>query len=116
LYSQKEHKDKKTGEPMQLDNNTILQLVHEGIWAGALSFGGWILAFPLRTAYNTVKEKAKILEELRDELATQRTNCLKTLQDQGERQIELLEKVNETLDDIHTSQAEMSGYLKGQKG
>ena len=46
------------------------------------------------------------------ELVHQRTNCLATLQDQGAKQIEVLEKCANTLESIHLSQAEMSGYIK----
>jgi hypothetical protein len=41
------------------------------------------------------------------ELTLQRTNCLTTLQEQGEKQIELLEK-------LVVGQAEQTGFMKGK--
>ena len=69
--------------------------------------------FPLRSALKNIKDKFNILDEVKEELVTQRTNCLTTLQTQGPRQSEILEKVSDTLQDINMGQAEMSGYLKG---
>jgi len=92
----------------------ILQILNKGLVAAGVSFGGWIIMFPLRTLFKTIKEKSQVLDDVKNELITQRTNCLSTLQEQGERQIELLGQVNDTLQDIHLGQSEMSGYLKGQ--
>jgi hypothetical protein len=99
-----------------VNGGDVIQLVHEGILAVGTALGGWILMFPLRTAVTTIRTRVKILDELKEELVEQRTNCLKTLQEQGEKQIELLSKAVETLEDIHVSQAEMTGFIKGQKG
>jgi Putative ER transporter, 6TM, N-terminal len=92
----------------------IVQYVHEGILAVALSVGGWIVLFPFRTAFDTLKEKSKILEELKEELVTQRTNCLATIQTSNQEQVKLLEKAVEVLEDIHLSQSEMSGFMQGK--
>jgi hypothetical protein len=50
------------------------------------------------------------------ELVQQRTNCLSTLQTQGDRQIELLGEVSKTLTGMALSQAEMTGYCKANIG
>lgn len=72
--------------------------------------------FPVRTL---IKKANEILDSfdskllgIQEELSTQRTNCLTTLQNQGTEQVKLLEKVAGTLEAIHISQAEMSGYIK----
>lgn len=76
---------------------------------------GALLMYP----YKAIKrEWAKLnarIDEAQAELVHQRTNCLFTLQDQGTRQIELLSKCASTLEAIHLSQAEMSGYIKASK-
>jgi len=75
---------------------------------------GTLMLWPIRKAreeWKTLKENtAAILQEL----SHQRSNCLATLQNQGDRQIELLEKAVSTLDNIHVSQAEMTGFFKAQ--
>ena len=50
------------------------------------------------------------------ELVTQRTNCLTTLQTQGDRQIELLGTMSATLTGMALSQAEMTEYCKANSG
>lgn len=97
-------------------NATTVQFIHEGILAGALSFVGWLFMFPLRTAWKVIVEKFKVIDDVHTELTLQRTNCLTTLQSQGEEQIKLLSKMNGTLEAIHLSQSEMSGFLKGSRG
>src|SRR6266566_244894 len=97
----------------------ILSHLSEAATGVMLSVGGWILVFPLRSLIKSVKaewaEKMKTLDYIQVELTTQRTNCLKTLQDQGTEQIKLLGKAVDTLDKIHVSQAEMSGYLRAKE-
>ena len=46
------------------------------------------------------------------ELVQQRTNCLTTLQQQGESQVKLLEKAVAALDGVRIDLAEQTGYLK----
>jgi hypothetical protein len=98
----------------------VFQYIHEGVVAGALSFGGWVIMFPLRTIAKAIKnewkEKSALLQEVHTEMKLQRTNCLSTLQRQGEKQIDLLERAVDVLEDIHISQSEMSGYIKASKG
>src|SRR5215510_2512013 len=65
---------------------------------------------------DTIQEDRKSIKSdlaaVKDELATQRTNCLTTLQEQGQKQIELLEKMVEG--QAHTSGL-IEGFLKGVK-
>ena len=71
-----------------------------------------VVLWPFRKAR---KEWAVLKAEqasIHAELVTQRTNCLQTLQTQGDRQIELLGKVSDTLTGMALSQAEQTGYLR----
>ena len=75
-----------------------------------------IVLWPFRRArkeWNALKEEQG---KIYSELVTQRTNCLSTLQTQGDRQIELLGKVVDTLGEIRVGQAEMTGYCKANSG
>ena len=77
---------------------TLLYKIFMGIFvAGGIALVTW----PFRK-----------LSAIHAELIEQRTNCLSTLQAQGEKQIELLGKVVDTLGNIHTSQAAMSGFMQ----
>ena len=77
--------------------------------------GGYIIVFPLRYAFTAIKERFAVLDAVKEELEKQRTNCLTTIQANGVEQLKVLEKISGTLENIHTSQAEMSGYLKGSR-
>lgn len=79
------------------------------------AFGGYVVLFPLRYMVKAVKERFAVLDAVKEELEMQRKNCLTTIQNNGTEQIKVLEKMASTLEDIHTSQAEMSGYLRGSK-
>jgi hypothetical protein len=78
-----------------------------------------LLLFPVRTFLKNVQGEWQAvtakLSGVEKELSVQRTNCLTTLQQQGQSQIDLLEKANNTLEAIHLSQVEMSGYLKASR-
>ena len=82
--------------------------------AVSIVVGGFItmLLWPLRrarTEWITLKEEqGKIYAEL----VTQRTNCLTTLAQQGDRQIELLGKMASTLDGVRLDLAEQTGFLR----
>ena len=71
-----------------------------------------VIMWPLKQAKKEWVNLKAGLAETHAELITQRTNCLQTLQSQGDRQIELLGKVSDTLSGMALSQAEMTGYLR----
>jgi hypothetical protein len=73
------------------------------------------LMWPFKILKNKFEEFTAQLTKVQDELITQRTNCLQTIQNQGEIQIKTMERVADTLDQIHVSQAEMSGYLRAKE-
>jgi hypothetical protein len=76
----------------------------EGIAGGLLSFIG-------RLGWKTVQKDRRMVADIHQELTLQRTNCLTTLQEQGERQVELLEKIDEKLADQNGF---IRGYLEGK--
>ena len=71
--------------------------------------------YPIRAIKKEWANLNKKIEAAQEELVQQRTNCLSTLQDQGSQQIELLGRCVSTLESIHLSQAEMSGYMKASR-
>ena len=87
--------------------------IHEGIAAIVLSVGGWILVFPVRTFLSSIKDawhgQTKLLSDCISELTNQRTNHLKHIEDANEKQVDLLEKVSETLTDMHLDQRTLLG-------
>jgi hypothetical protein len=100
-----------------MDANVVLPTVFFWRVLQGLSVAGAgaLIVWPFRKArkeWMTLKEST---QAIRDELAQQRTNCLATLQNQGESQIQLLTKMSDTLQNIHLSQAEMTGYFARPK-
>lgn len=99
-----------------MDHTFVLQAVHEAEITVALTVGGWMLMFPVRTLLDKAKKFFEgfdtRLKGIETELSTQRTNCLTTLQSQGAEQITVLKEVSKTLQDMHLDQKEMAGYIK----
>ena len=75
-----------------------------------------VIMWPFRKARKEWIELKKDQASIHAELVQQRTNCLSTLQMQGDRQIELLGEVSKTLTGMALSQAEMTGYCKANTG
>lgn len=70
-----------------------------------------VVMWPFRKAH---KEWIALKDEVtatRTELTQQRTNCLSTLQTQGEEQIKLLSKTVEVLEGTRLDIAQQTGYL-----
>lgn len=103
---------------MTTDVNIIAPLIREGITSVVLGVAGWLLLFPIKALIKSIHTRwakaVTTLDTVQNELVLQRTNCLTTLQSQGNQQIEILEKVASTLDHIRESQVEMVGYMKGR--
>lgn len=94
-----------------MDGSAIaVQIITKLVYAAI----GGILLWPFRYFKKKIEEFTAALKDLQNELTVQRTNCLTTLQDQGERQVELLKDVSESLKDMSQSQAEINGWLKGR--
>ena len=102
-------------EAVGTTDNVLLKYIHAVSWAGAVAVGGYVVMFPMRYIVNMVKERFKVLDDVREELETQRTNCLTTIQANGVDQLNMLERMADTLDKIHTSQSELTGYIRGSK-
>lgn len=75
-----------------------------------------IVLWPFRKARREWMVLKAEQASIHSELVQQRTNCLSTLQHQGDTQIELLGKMAGTLENIALSQAEMTGFCKANTG
>jgi hypothetical protein len=90
------------------------QFVHEIVMTALMAIAGAVAMWPINQAKKAWKNLTAQLTHLQTELEEQRTNCLETLQQQGEKQIELLGTANTILTKMHDSQLEMTGYLRGR--
>ncbi len=68
--------------------------------------------YPFRKAKKEWQVLKTAIASTQAELELQRTNCLTTLQSQGEKQVELLGKVSNTLDGVRLDLAEQTGFLR----
>jgi hypothetical protein len=84
---------------MKMSHPITTTLTGGGLAATLLGFFG-------KLAWGTVRRDREVLYAIREELTLQRTNCLATLQKQGEKQIDVLESIDKGM-------AEQTGYLKG---
>src|SRR6266704_4411990 len=91
----------------------ILSMFNSALAGTAFSFLIWLVLFPLKVAYRDWMKQTERLDSIKSELEVQRTNCLATLQRQGERQIASIDKAVDTLNEIRIGQAELNGVLKG---
>jgi hypothetical protein len=89
----------------------IGQFWHEAFLSIIVAIVGAVAMWPIRKIKEGAKALKTQLDTMQSELVTQRTNCLTTLQNQGERQIELLEKTVDTLEAMHLDQRTLLGKL-----
>lgn len=99
-------------------NELILRYVHEGVFAGALGIGSYVILYPVRHVVKTVKDRFAVLDAVKSELETQRTNHLSHIQTATEAQTKVLEaqtkildKMADTLDDMRGDQKLLIGKL-----
>ena len=78
----------------------------------ALTGIGALLVWPFKKVRKEYISLKQAINNTQAELIMQRTNCLQTLQNQGDKQIELLGEVAGTLSSIHLDQKEQMGYIK----
>jgi hypothetical protein len=71
------------------------------------------VAMPFRKVKSAWLDLTTKLEAVHIELSVQRNNCLQTLQNQGDKQIELLGKAVDTLGEMRLEAKETQGFLKG---
>jgi len=95
--------------------NAMHGYVKEAIGASVLAAGGFMLKFPVKTFFNGVKDKwdaqVKVLSEIQEELAEQRTNHLSHIEVSSDAQVKLLEKAVTTLEAMHLDQRTLLGRL-----
>jgi len=89
----------------------ISQFWHELVFTVLIGIIGTAAMWPIRKVKKAYDELKTAIGSTHAELVIQRSNCLKTLQDQGDRQINLLEKVSDTLSSIHLDQRQLLGKL-----
>jgi len=98
--------------------NNIIAVVHEVWVSGMAAIVTYVILFPIRSAWQSVGERFKnamdTLNAVHQELITQRTNCLATLQQEGEKQTEVLKEISNTLTDIHVDQSRTLGIIEGR--
>lgn len=70
------------------------------------------VSYPFRQAKAKWTALNTKLNDVHSELTTQRNNCLTTLQTQGTKQIELLEKAVDVLDGVRLDNREMLTHLR----
>lgn len=88
--------------------------VHEAAFTAIIAVLGAIAMWPFKAVKKEWEDFKKRMEDTHSELVAQRTNCFATLTNQGDKQIEVLDKCASTLEAIHLGQVEMSGYIKAQ--
>jgi len=86
-----------------------------GLIGAAVAGVSALIVYPFRWLVNSFKDVTTQLSGIQTELVHQRSNCLSTLQDQGTRQIELLEKTVGTLEAMHLDQRETLAIIRDRK-
>jgi septal ring factor EnvC (AmiA/AmiB activator) len=71
--------------------------------------------WPIRKVKAAYKETQDALQSISKELSEQRSNCLMTLQQQGDEQVKLLGKAVDVLQEMHTDSKLMLEHLRDQK-
>jgi len=74
---------------------------------------GYAFMFPFRKAKAEFVSLKETTAKIHEELTHQRQNCLATLQNQGDKQIELLGKMSDTLSGVRLDFAEHRSYVQG---
>jgi hypothetical protein len=100
---------------MQAEIIPVWHFVSKALIGLALTGLGGLIVWPFKIARKEWVSLKEAIASTHAELVTQRTDSLGTLQEQGEKQIELLGKAVNTLEAIHLGQVEMSGFLKASK-
>ena len=88
------------------------QFKHELVVTVLVSVFLAAVSYPIRRAKKEWFALTTKINDVHNELAVQRSNCLTTLQQQGTQQIELLSKTVETLGEIRLDNREMITHLR----
>ena len=92
---------------------TLDLLFNKALMTLAVGGLGYIIMFPVRKARAEWISLKETTAKIHEELSQQRLNCLKTLQNQGDKQIELLGKMADTLDGVRVDFKEHTGFIQG---
>lgn len=90
-------------------NELILKYIQKSLWAGAIGLGGFVIMYPLRSIAKAVKERFAVLDSVKAELETQRTNHLSHIQKATEDQTKVLETQTKVLDKMAATLSDMRG-------
>lgn len=89
----------------------VEQFWHELVFTVLIAIVMGAAMWPIKKISKAYKELLDGQKAVQTELSTQRTNCLTTLQAQGDRQVDLLVELNKTLTDMHLDQRTLLGLL-----
>ena len=99
---------------MQADLYTALQPYLAKAFVSLVVAGiGALMLWPVRKIRKEWVSLKDAVVATKQELEQQRTNCLATLQTQGDAQITLLTKMSETLDGVRMDFKEHTGFIQG---
>jgi hypothetical protein len=74
---------------------------------------GYLMTYPFRFIMKEWKALKSSLADVHSELTQQRSNHLEHIQAGGEKQVELLTKVCDTLDGVRLDLKEQTGFIQG---
>jgi hypothetical protein len=99
---------------MQADLYTALQPYLAKAFVSLVVAGiGALMLWPVRKIRKEWVSLKDAVVATKQELEQQRTNCLATLQKQGDAQIILLTKMSDTLDGVRMDFKEHTGFIQG---
>lgn len=87
------------------------EFIHEFIIGGAIA----ALMYPFRKLKKAWEEATAKLDTVHKELILQRTNCLSTIQNSNQRQVELLGKAVDVLDEMRLDQRATLEVLRDRR-
>jgi uncharacterized membrane-anchored protein YhcB (DUF1043 family) len=93
----------------------LQQVVDKTVVSLLVAAIGGFLVWPFKVIKRKVEEFTTELKAVQTELVTQRTNHLSHIEASAEAQLKVLEKVSNTLTDIHLDQKETLGYIKARE-
>jgi hypothetical protein len=89
---------------------------HEVVSTVLVSIFIGVITMPFRKVMAAYRETKASLSDISKELTEQRTSSLDMLQRQGDKQVELLGKTVEVLQEMHTDSKLMLEHLRDRQG
>lgn len=96
---------------MQVHSVLPSVVLYKALYGLVVAGVGALIMWPFRKARKEWVTLKDAVASTHAELVQQRTNCLQTLQNQGETQITLLTKAVDALDGVRLDLKEQTGYL-----